>query len=64
VVVANRFVRALNTCFAAGIPRVSIRQVAADDPLVFPDAGHPELEPDDHDPSSKPRHAIRAGQRR
>ncbi|HYV62622.1 MAG TPA: hypothetical protein VE958_08100 [Bryobacteraceae bacterium] len=39
--IANEFIRALNTQFAAGIPPVSVGQVAASDPLVLPGAGHP-----------------------
>lgn len=40
-VIANGFIRALNTHFAAGIPPLSLRQVQADDPLVLPGVGHP-----------------------
>jgi phospholipase/lecithinase/hemolysin len=40
-VIANEFIKALNTHFAAGIPPVSIRQVQKSDPLVLPGVGHP-----------------------
>ena len=34
-IIANEFIHALNTRFAAGIPPISIEQVAIGDPLVF-----------------------------
>ena len=40
-VVANKFVKALDSAFAAGIPPLSVEQVAATDPLVLPGVGHP-----------------------
>ena len=43
--IANEFIRALNTQFAAGIPPVSVGQVAASDPLVHRrvKTGNPEM---------------------
>jgi hypothetical protein len=41
--VANEFIHALNTQFAAGIPPISIEQVAAADPLVLPGTRHQTL---------------------
>jgi phospholipase/lecithinase/hemolysin len=38
---ANKFIQALNTQFAAGIPPVSLEQIKKSDPLVLPEAGHP-----------------------
>jgi hypothetical protein len=40
-VVANKFVKALDSAFAAGIPPLSVEQVAATDPLVLPGVGRP-----------------------
>ena len=40
-IIANEFIHALNANFGAGIPPVSIEQVAAGDPLVLPGKGHP-----------------------
>ena len=40
-VIANEFIKALNTSFAAGVPPVSIRQIQKTDPLVLPGVGHP-----------------------
>ncbi len=40
-IIANEFIRALNTSFAAGIPPVDVDQVKAADPLVLPGVGHP-----------------------
>jgi phospholipase/lecithinase/hemolysin len=40
-VIANEFIKALNTQFAAGIPPLSVRGVERDDPLVLPGVGHP-----------------------
>ncbi len=40
-VVANEFIEALNTHFAAGIPPAAVSQVRKTDPLVFPGVGHP-----------------------
>ena len=40
-IIANEFIEALNTYFAAGIPPVSIRQIQKTDPLVLPGIGHP-----------------------
>src|SRR5258707_11005122 len=40
-VTANEFIHALNTHFAAGIPPVNVIEVAEQDPLVLPQAGHP-----------------------
>ncbi len=39
--IANEFIKALNTRFAAGIPPVSIRRIQKSDPLVLPGIGHP-----------------------
>ena len=39
--IANEFIRALNTSYSAGIPPLSLRQVQKSDPLVFPGVGHP-----------------------
>ena len=39
--IANEFIKALNTSFAAGIPPLPVRQIQKDDPLVFPGVGHP-----------------------
>ena len=38
---ANRFIHALNTQFAAGIPPVSLEQIKKSDPLVLAGVGHP-----------------------
>jgi hypothetical protein len=38
---ANKFIQALNTQFAAGIPAVSIEQVKKSDPLVLAGVGRP-----------------------
>lgn len=40
-IIANEFIRALNTTFAAGIPPVNVEHVKEADPLVLPGAGHP-----------------------
>lgn len=40
-IIANEFINALNTTFAAGIPPLPVRQVQKDDPLVFSGVGHP-----------------------
>ncbi len=40
-VIANEFIKVLNTKFHAGVPRISIRQIQKNDPLVFPEAGRP-----------------------
>lgn len=40
-VLANEFIRALNTRDAARVPPVSVRQVQEADPLVLPGIGHP-----------------------
>jgi GDSL-like Lipase/Acylhydrolase len=40
-IIANEFIHELNAAFGAGIPPVSIEQVAAGDPLVLPGKGHP-----------------------
>lgn len=40
-VIANKVIHALNHHFAAGIPRVHVRQVMRDDPLVLPGMGEP-----------------------
>ena len=40
-IIANEFIHALNTQFAAGIPPVSIEQVAGGDPLVLSGAERP-----------------------
>ncbi len=40
-VVANEFIKTLNTSFAAGIPPLSVELVAAADPLVLPGVGRP-----------------------
>jgi len=40
-IMANEFIKALNTSFAAGIPPIPVRQIQKDDPLVFPGVGHP-----------------------
>ena len=40
-VVANEFIHAMNTRFAAGISPIAIEQIAIDDPLVLPGVGHP-----------------------
>lgn len=39
--IANNFIGALNTQFAAGIPRVSVRKILRADPLVLPGVGRP-----------------------
>ncbi len=39
--IANEVIRALDTRFAAGIPRVPIREIQRDDPLVLAGVGHP-----------------------
>jgi hypothetical protein len=38
---ANKFIHALNTQFAAGIPPVSLEQVKKSDPLVLAGVGRP-----------------------
>ncbi len=38
---ANEFIHALDSHFAAGIPPVNLRHVQKQDPLVFPGVGHP-----------------------
>ena len=38
---ADRFIDALNTNFAAGIPPANIEKIATTDPLVLPGVGHP-----------------------
>ena len=38
---ANKFIHALNTQFAAGIPPVSLEQIKKSDPLVLAGVGHP-----------------------
>ena len=40
-IVANAFIQALNTNFAAGIPPVAIEGVSKVDPLVLEGQGHP-----------------------
>jgi len=40
-VIANDFIHALDTRFAAGIPPVNVEKVAKQDPLVLPEAGRP-----------------------
>jgi len=45
--IANKFIHALNGHFAAGIPRVDVRQVMRDDPLVPPGVGEPAAALDD-----------------
>lgn len=40
-VIANEFIKALNSQAAAGIPPVNVRKVQAADPLVLPGYGHP-----------------------
>ncbi len=40
-IIANEFIKALNTSFTAGIPPLPVRQIQKDDPLVFPGVGHP-----------------------
>ena len=40
-VIANEFIKALNSQAAAGIPPVNVRQVQKDDPLVLQGGGHP-----------------------
>ena len=39
--IANEFIRALNTNYSAGIPPLSLRQIQKSDPLVFPGVGRP-----------------------
>lgn len=39
--IANEFIRALDTAFAAGIPPVPIWEIQRDDPLVLAGVGHP-----------------------
>jgi GDSL-like Lipase/Acylhydrolase len=39
--IANEFVRALNTNYSAGIPPLSLRQIQKSDPLVVPGVGRP-----------------------
>jgi lysophospholipase L1-like esterase len=39
--IANEFIRALNTSSSAGIPPLSLRQIQKSDPLVFPGIGRP-----------------------
>lgn len=40
-IVANEFIKTMNRQFAAGIPPVSLVNIAKDDPLVLPGVGHP-----------------------
>jgi len=40
-VIANEFIKALNSQRAAGIPPVNVRKVQKDDPLVLQGGGHP-----------------------
>jgi phospholipase/lecithinase/hemolysin len=40
-IIANEFITALNTHFAAGVPPIAIQQVKVSDPLVLPGVGHP-----------------------
>jgi phospholipase/lecithinase/hemolysin len=40
-VIANEFIKALNSQAAAGIPPVNVRQVQKNDPLVLEGSGHP-----------------------
>jgi hypothetical protein len=40
-VIANEFIKALNTNFSAGIPPLSVREIQKSDPLIFPETGHP-----------------------
>jgi len=40
-VVANEFIKTLNRNFAAGVPPLSVEQVAKSDPLILPGVGHP-----------------------
>lgn len=40
-VVANEFIKTMNANVAAGIPPVSVEQVAKTDPLILPGVGHP-----------------------
>lgn len=40
-IIANEFIRALNSKFAAGILPVNVRSIERDDPLVLPGVGHP-----------------------
>lgn len=40
-VIANEFIKALNSQAAAGIPPVNVRSVQRADPLVLPGTGHP-----------------------
>ena len=40
-VIANEFIKALNSQAAAGIPPVNVRQVQREDPLVLQGSGHP-----------------------
>ncbi len=40
-VIANKFIKTLNTHFAAGIHPVSVERILQDDPLVLPGVGHP-----------------------
>ncbi len=40
-VIANKFIKALNTHFAAGVHKVSVHKVMLADPLVLPGVGHP-----------------------
>ncbi|MGH7320787.1 MAG: SGNH/GDSL hydrolase family protein [Candidatus Rokuibacteriota bacterium] len=60
--IANAFIRALNTHFAAGIPPVAVQQVAVEDPLVLAGVGHPPSAPSH--PSPEAATAVRAGLRR
>ena len=39
--IANEFIQALNTKFAAAIPPVNVRNVEREDPLVLAGVGHP-----------------------
>ncbi len=40
-VIANEFIRVLNRHHAAGIPPVSVQQIAAEDPFIYPGLGQP-----------------------
>ena len=40
-VIANEFIKALNSQAAAGIPPVNVRDIQRADPLVLPGTGHP-----------------------
>jgi len=40
-IIANEFIKTMNTSFAAGIPPVVVERVAATDPLILPGVGRP-----------------------